>query len=165
MDATTFCRFFGEPSDSDSSDHFNFSVVLRIDTPIDNDILYYMAARPADRRASFTGSGLPFPTQEVAMEDTPNRGIARRETGEFIINVLFPNTYYHGSTKVPPCVHVLYHVSGIAHTRVVQVGEAAQHRDLIHPVARVSADFYAGQFGRPVRSSERVFVDTGYARP
>ena len=68
----------------------------------------YAAAAPADFRMSFMGSGLPYPSEEVAYEGSPNVGSAMISgNGSFSFTIISPNAYYkdNGSTFVEPHVH------------------------------------------------------------
>ena len=67
----------------------------------------YVAASPPDFRSSYAGSGLPYPNEEIAFTDTPNKGkLTLGEGGSFKLTVVFPNSYYinNGSTMVMPQV-------------------------------------------------------------
>lgn len=37
-------------------------------------VIKYLASAPPDFRQSYSGSGLPFPTEEIAYSNTPNSG-------------------------------------------------------------------------------------------
>ena len=68
----------------------------------------YAAAAPADFRMSYMGSGLPYPSEEVAYEGSPNVGSASISgNGSFSFTLISPNAYYkdNGSTFVEPHVH------------------------------------------------------------
>lgn len=67
-------------------------------------VMAIFAANPIDRMMSYTGSGLPFPNQEIAFEGSRNV-YAIPKTG--IVNTHFkkPNAYYTHA-KVPPSLFV-----------------------------------------------------------
>lgn len=83
--------------------------------PVDGRI-EFLAAQPAELRASFTGSGLPLPDEQSALQGTTNRGTATAATvrnDELFRVVLprgFPGVYYAGlgSQIAPPTLHVIY---------------------------------------------------------
>ena len=67
----------------------------------------YIAASPPDFRSSCAGSGLPYPNEEIAFNDTPNQGkLSLGDGGSFKLTVTYPNSYYinNGSTMVMPQV-------------------------------------------------------------
>ena len=70
--------------------------------------LKYMAASPPDFRQSYMGSGLPFPTANIAYEGSPNKGEVKISSdGVFSFTVIRPNAYYaeNGSKMIQPHVH------------------------------------------------------------
>jgi hypothetical protein len=65
-----------------------------------------IAANPIDRMMNYTGSGLPFPSPEIAFEGTPNMYVIGSDG---VINVTFtrPNSYYAiGAERIEPSVFV-----------------------------------------------------------
>ena len=77
--------------------------------------LRYLAAAPPDFRQSYAGSGLPWPNEEVAYGQTPNRGTVKTHEGNFSFNIMYPNAYYVncGSTLVQPHVHLVVNDSEV----------------------------------------------------
>jgi hypothetical protein len=67
-------------------------------------VMAIFAANPIDRMMSYTGSGLPFPNEEIAFEGSRNV-YQIPKTG--VVNTRFkkPNAYYT-HTKVAPCLFV-----------------------------------------------------------
>ena len=68
----------------------------------------YWAANPPDFNVSFSGSGLPYPSPEMAFQNTKNIGAVTAEDGIFKIRLFYPSAYYValGSLYVPPHVHL-----------------------------------------------------------
>lgn len=94
-----------------------------------NAVVKYWAANPIDRRDSFVGSGLPFPSPEIAYENTPNIGSVKAVNGTYEIKLYFPNCFYTdlGKTLLPP--HVLIKVCGDASDiEAIVVGSLPKHR-------------------------------------
>lgn len=135
-----------------------------------NTPIRYLAAAPADHRATFTGSGLPFANQLQAFENTPNIGIVELDSQKhFEIKLMMPNSYMVGlgSVQVPPTLYLEYTSSQTNETRqiAIQLSEGIPFRSMTYPmkpVARADASFYATQFSLPVRSQERILLDSGY---
>jgi hypothetical protein len=72
-------------------------------------ILQYWAAAPNTCTYSTAGTGLPFPNEEVAYENTPNKGeIKVGNNGKFKINLMYPAGYYinGGEIYVPPHINI-----------------------------------------------------------
>lgn len=87
--------------------------------PRDGTTIRYIAAAPADRRSSFTGSGLPFANERQAFTNTPNSGEVVGGGGSLKITLQgAPNAYYAGlgTLLIPP------------HVRVEYVDESGTHR-------------------------------------
>jgi hypothetical protein len=68
----------------------------------------YTASAPPDVRTSLAGSGLPFPNEMVAYENSPNSGRVPIQDGVFSFTVMYPNSYYHsnGAELIRP--HVIF---------------------------------------------------------
>lgn len=93
--------------------------------------LRFWAAAPVERRMSLVGSGLPFATEEQAMESTPNQGRFQvGSMGNFEFAVRVPNGYYtcQGNTLVQPHVKIL--LEPLRRTYVIQLGPVVPNRSL-----------------------------------
>jgi hypothetical protein len=69
--------------------------------------IIWIAAAPVTRGIGFMGSGQPYPSRDIALEGTPNRGVVESGDGSFIITLAgIPAGYYSGlgSIYVPPLV-------------------------------------------------------------
>ena len=53
---------------------------------------------------SYAGAGMPFPNEEIAYDNTPNKGITLLNGLTFGVDLQFPNSYYThlGKKYVPP---------------------------------------------------------------
>lgn len=72
--------------------------------------IIWIAAAPVTRGIGFMGSGQPYPSRDIALEGTPNRGTLESPDGSFLIRLAgIPAGYYSelGSTYVPPVVEFL----------------------------------------------------------
>ena len=128
--------------------------------------LTYAASAPADRRASYTGSGLPFPNASQAFDHTPNVGtVATDVNGRFTIQLpKMPNAYYTtlGSVYVPPTIYLTWNNGQVSKDRSVQLSEGIPYRKLTYPWQRNDASFYGSMWSLPVRSQEQVFRSSIY---
>jgi hypothetical protein len=70
-------------------------------------VLKYVAAAPADCRQSYMGTGLPFPSPEVAYQ-SKNIGVVPIVNGRFQFTIRRPNSYYVecGTQLIEPHVHI-----------------------------------------------------------
>lgn len=147
--------------------HADVTLQVRFKDPVDGDRVRYVAAAPADHRASYSGSGLPFPNLAHALHGTPNRGEARLEGGVATLALRLPNAYYAGlgTILVPPKVYLQYHSGGQARFVPIQLTESVPYRLLtypMHPRSRQDARFYDGGWELPVRSQEQILRDAAY---
>ena len=69
------------------------------------------APNPIDRMTNYTGSGLPFPCQQIAFENTPNYARITEPGGKFDLEFSYPNGYYttDAYTKIEPSIFVTLH--------------------------------------------------------
>ena len=112
----------------------------------------YIAAKPNDRRSSFAGSGLPFPSRDIAMQGTPNRGLAVPDTnGLVVIYLVMPGSFYDNQTFVPPTLFF--------GDKQIPLAPAIPSRTL--SVVKKLDDYYS-QFGRPILSTVDIFKHTAY---
>tara|TARA_B100000029_G_C17408565_1_gene899844 strand:+ start:568 stop:1059 length:492 start_codon:yes stop_codon:yes gene_type:complete len=103
--------------------NINISIECVIkDEMLDNKVYYYAANTP-DRLTNFSGSGLPFPSKEVAFEGSPNIGrkIIENEEKQFRLELLRPNSYYDENYElVEPEVIIKYFLKNNK-TRVLNI--------------------------------------------
>ena len=136
----------------------------KINGPVASLKIKYIAAAPANYSASFTGSGLPFPSFAFATDDTPNKGEAQLDhMNEFKFTIAMPNSYYGalGTVLVPPTVYVLYEAESKVVRRVaIKLEEPIPYRTLTYQNGRTSAEFY--NIPLPVRSQEQILRDSAY---
>lgn len=88
-----------------------------------NNIVYYYAANTPDRLTNFSGSGLPFPSREVAFEGSPNIGrkLINNETKQFRLELLRPNTYYDENYELVEPEVIIKYVLKNNKTRVLNI--------------------------------------------
>lgn len=144
----------------------------KINEPVKDNNLYYVASAPPDYRSTFTGSGLPFATQVQAFQNTPNKGVIQVFNGqEFQIQLMTPNAYYVGlgTVYVPPTLYLEYiNTRGIRRNVSVKLSDGIPYRSLTYPgpgqktTPRANAMFYSTQFELPVRSQEQILRDSAY---
>jgi hypothetical protein len=129
--------------------------------------LLFWAANPASRGYSCAGSGLPYPSAEMAFEDTPNRGVVHINNGYFEFRVHFPNAFYAslGTRYVEPCVFVKVCEEGReSPIQSIVLGNGIPFRTIDHPKERYQKGvmFYHGRDALPHRSQEQILRDSAY---
>jgi len=149
--------------------HGNGSVQITgiVDNLKPGNVLIFRAANPPDYRQSFSGSALPYPNEEFAMENTPNQGqIVVNPAGTFSVAFRYPNAYYTnlGTTYVKP--HVLFQVVHASSGEVVDkidvvLDQGIPFRTLNFVPDRNSASFYERSFLKP-RTQEGILYDCSY---
>lgn len=131
----------------------------------------YWAASPPDYRCSFSGSGLPFPNEEMAYESSPNVGkVPLNNDGSFSFRLRFPNSYYKrlGAIYVKPNVKLLFkdeQGNMIGKMLTVTLGEGIPFRSLTFPRLRRWSSgpmFFCGREQLPVRTQAQILQDSGY---
>ena len=166
--STLYCN--GEiVEDTQKISKYDIVVKGTMTEPVENGQIRYLAASPADRRASYSGSGFPFHNPEQAFLDSPNRGIIELIGNAFEIPLLFPNSYYIqlGRELIPPTLFIYYNnQSGEKRIIEIKLSDPIPYRLLGYPsqftLGRNGADFYHAHHNLPVRSQEQVLRDSAY---
>jgi hypothetical protein len=96
----------------------------------------YWASSPSDSIHSFSGSGLPFPSEDIAYSNSPNIGrVELGKDGSFVIKIIYPNSYYNklGSEYVKPHLKLLFNdENGNMYGKIVTIllGNGIPYRSL-----------------------------------
>jgi hypothetical protein len=150
---------------------YDIIVKGRIEEQVENNKIFYIAASPADHRANYSGSGLPFYNQLQAFDNTPNIGtLDVGYDNSFEIKLLTPNSYMVGlgSVTIPPTLYIEFvDLNGNKKDISIKVSNGIPYRTLTYPLTprpRENATFYDSQFYLPVRSQEQILLDSGYPK-
>jgi len=136
-----------------------------------NAKVLFWAPSPPDYRTSYSGSGLPFSSQEQAFENTPNTGAVSVQNGEFSFKIKYPNSYYVGlgTVYMPPHVNIKVcdNNNNCCEVSSIKLGDGIPFRMLTYPpppgsAARCSPMFYMGRNRLPVRTQEQILRDSSY---
>ena len=126
--------------------------------------LKYWAANSPNISASFSGSGLPFPNEEIAYENSKNQGNLEIYNLNFSLNFLKPNSYYtnQGKVLVRPHVNFMF-ITGddtpIGGVYKIELDNFIPYRTL--SMVRKNVMFYNNS-NLPVRGQEQILRDSGY---
>jgi len=137
----------------------------------ENQILIIWAPNPTETRQSFTGSGMPYISRQIAYENTPNRAVFHHNkmvNQEFEVVFLYPSGYYSqlGSIYNPPeiCLQVYTPETkqyGKIHKIVLDKLDIP-YRTLISPPERTGPSFYHNRFQNNYKNAESLFYKTVY---
>lgn len=95
-------------------------IPIRIPGHVDNRYVTYRASAPPQLRTSRWGSMQPYPSADVAFDGTPNQGhVFLNDSGEAVIELLQPNSYFHKGRVIEPCVALTYSVNQVETTKVL----------------------------------------------
>lgn len=118
-----------------------------------------MAPNPINRMSNYSGSGLPFPNNEIAFENTPNR---EDITGSGVINTEFyyPNSFYmpDGINKIVSSVFLqLIDKNDVVSHVYYKLHDINALRTLVNREARKGPEFYgAKDYILPIATAENV---------
>jgi len=148
---------------------YDLIITGKINDDVKDNTIYYLAACGADRRASYTGSGLPFFNQIQAFDNTPNVGKVELDFNKnFTIKLITPNSYMIGlgSVLVPPTLFITYFTLNGEKRKVnIKVDEPIAYRSLTYPLdprPRTDASFYDTQFYLIPKTQEQILYDSAY---
>lgn len=124
-----------------SNKNGNFKIKGTVDSGLGKTSLKYWAPNPSTCLYSISGNGLPYPNEEIAYENTPNKGEIILNSGKFEINILYPAGYYtqQGEVYVPP--HVNFLLCGSNQVVRVQLPFDTPFRSLGFNLANHSREF------------------------
>ena len=160
----------------------NVELECIIKDKVDNNNINYFAAASSDTLVSFTGSGIPFPSKEIAFWNTPNIGKkslikmknfskANLSEGEdnddddynlgFNLKLTMPNSYYNNFKLIQPEVIIKYISNNQNITLLIPVGNKIPYRNLLNNKNRTSPNFYINK-NLEIRSQEKILLDSKY---
>ena len=131
--------------------------------------IYYWASAPPSTGLSFSGSGMPYPSPEVAYDRTPNKGVVNSVNGSFTFNIKYPNAYYIGlgTLYIPPHINFKVSEEGKADAYFsVQIDDGIPFRMLTYPAPptlkpRISPQFYC-EPEKGARTQEQILLSSSY---
>lgn len=132
--------------------------------------IQFWATNKCTRGYSFNGSGLPFPNEEIAFENTTNKGVIKLLDGEFTFNIDSPNSYYTnmGTILNPPCVKYKFcDTNGKSMSKIytIIIGKTIPYRSLNFPKKRDWNEgplFYQNKDMPTCRNQFQILMDSKY---
>lgn len=135
---------------------------VELDGVPEGTLVEYLAARPADYRASYHGSGLPFANPEMAYDRTPNHGLVEVREGMLTWDMYLPNSFYVDLGRTLLIPHVLLRIKGHEHYHIVSVANPTPHRSLTHlPDNYPRAQNHPQRFVRLTETIDRPHMPRG----
>ena len=133
----------------------------------DDNKVYYIAAAPPDYRQSFTGSGLPFHSEEQAYDNTPNIGQQYLLNNKYSIKIKKPNAYHNSldGVIVKPHVIIYFYKNKEKKEIKLDIPDRIPFRDIRYhggeKTYRNNVDFYYNP-NLPIRTQEQILIDSQY---
>ena len=134
-----------------------------------NVFVKYWASNSPNYRTSFSGSGLPFPNEEVAFQESDNIGMVKLNNDSFIIKIHYPNSYYinMGTKLIPPQIKLRLVDSKdepLSEVYKINLGNSIPFRSLSWNPQR---DWNKGPLffcnpNLPIRTQEQILRDSAY---
>ena len=126
--------------------------------------LKYWASNSPDTRASFSGSGLPFPNETIAYQNTKNQGTYELINRNFSLNMIKPNSYYtnQGKILVKPHINIMFMTGdnkSLGKVYKVDIEDYIPYRTL--SMVRKDVMFYHNA-PLPIRTQEQILKDSAY---
>ena len=140
-------------------------VIGKVNDNVKDKTLTFVACSPADRRTSFSGSGLPFPNADFGFENSPNVGSLKLDhNNSFILEMMIPNSYYMGlgTILIPPTIYFTYNNSIETKKVAIKLCDPIPYRSLTYPGSRTDPNFYSSFSTLPVRGQEEILKSNRY---
>ncbi len=160
-----YCLKGGKASKKKDSDYDIIAKGFINDISVTSNVIYYIAPSPADHRANFSGSGIPFANINHAFENTPNVGSIATTNGYFSIPLMTPNSFMInlGTVRVPPTIYIKYtDVNNVVRIRPFTVSQGIPYRSMTYSPLRKNVHFYSTHCSLNVRSQEQILRESGY---
>lgn len=134
-----------------------------------NIYMKYWASNSPNYRTSYSGSGLPFPNEEIAFQESDNIGMVKLNNGSFIIKIHYPNSYYinNGTKLIKPEIKLRLIDSKnnkLSEIYKINLGNNIPFRYLSWDLKRnwnIGPMFYDNQ-NLPIRTQEQILKDSCY---
>jgi len=138
-----------------------------IKNPSQYNKMVVLASNPIDRMINYSGSGLPFPNEHIAFENTKNMFSV---SGTGAINTVFsyPNSFYsrNGKNKILPSIYIeLVQGNNAPFQLQYELSDFNTLRSLINRESRQGPEFYAKKdVILPIDTAENVMYAYAQAK-
>lgn len=116
-----------------------------------------VAPNSIDKRASYSGTGLPFPCSEIAFDGTPNKHLVDK-SGQFNVKFSYPNSYYTVADKkkiVSSVFFVIEMTDGSKVFKRIELPDVCVLKTLVNRETRNGPEFYSKKYDvLPVDTAE-----------
>lgn len=117
------------------------------------------ASNPIDKRASYHGTGLPFPCADIAFENSQNN-YKVDQTGFFDVTFSYPNSYYTVADKHrinPSVFFIIDKMDGLPELIRFELPDPYSLRTLTNRETRKGPEFYSDKYDLlPVDTAEVI---------
>lgn len=147
--------------------NFILNITGYIKNPIQYSKMVLIAPNPIDKMINYSGSGLPFPNEHIAFENTPNYKLINNSEH---INVEFkyPNSFYSrdGKNKLLPSLFVqLTEINGKSFQLQYELEDFNILRTLINRESRKGPEFYSMKDNiLPIANAENIMYEYSKAK-
>ena len=131
-------------------------------------VKFWASAQPT-YTTGLAGSGLPYPNEYEAFQNTPNQGVVKIHNRHFSFPLNYPNSYYTnmGRKYVNPQVKFQFcdgRGNKIGNVQVLDLGNGIPFRSLTFSKKRDmnNGPMWFCNNNLPVRSQEQILRDSGY---
>jgi len=146
----------------------NYSLIVITGTIKNPSQFKYMrltSPAPIDRMSNYSGSGLPFPSYEFAIEETPNNFLINSD-GIFSVVFKYPNSFYEYNEKtyqrdkiISPIIFLLSNNEEDELRIVFQLKDLCVLRTLINRPGNRNPEFYAAKdYIVPITTAENTMM-------
>jgi hypothetical protein len=146
---------------------FVLNITGSIKFPVQYNKLLIIAPNPIDRMVNYSGSGLPFPNEAIAFENTPNYQIIDK-SGNINAQFKYPNSFYSrdGKNKILPSLFIeLTNHNGKSFQLQYELGDLNRLRTLINRENRTGPEFYSIKDTiLPIANAENVMYEYAKAK-
>ena len=139
--------------------------------PQKNVLLKYWASNSPTFSSSFSGSGLPYPNEKIAFENSDNVGTVSLNNGSFLIKINYPNSYYSklGTQFISPEIKLrLIDTNGKALSEIykINLGDGIPYRSLTwnHKRNWNNGPLFYKNNKLPIRTQEQILRDSAYPK-
>jgi hypothetical protein len=135
--------------------------------PVQYSKLLIISPNPIDRMVNYSGSGLPFPNETIAFENTPNYQIIDK-SGNINVNFKYPNSFYsrNGKNKIVSSLFIeLTNHEDKSFQLQYELNDLNNLRTLINRENRKGPEFYGAKDSiLPIANAETVMYEYAKAK-